>query len=42
MRIMKAITVVAAAVLWLSAPGKADESSKLTYLTFSKSYSCPE
>ena len=41
MRIMNAMTVVAVAVLWLSAPAKADESSKLTYLTFSKSVQLP-
>ena len=41
MRIMKAMTVAAVAVLWLSAPVKADESSKLTYLTFSKSVQLP-
>jgi hypothetical protein len=40
MRIMRAMAVVAA-VFWLSAPARADEANKLTYLTFSKSVQLP-
>src|SRR6202021_1370844 len=41
MRIVRAMGVVAAAVLWTSSLATADEANKLTYLTFSKAVQLP-
>ena len=41
MRIVRAMAVIAAAVLWTSSSATADEANKLTYLTFSKAVQLP-
>ena len=41
MRILKTMAVAAAAALWLGGPVSADETNKLTYLTFSKPVELP-
>jgi hypothetical protein len=41
MRILKMMTALAVVALWLNVPARADESDKLTYLTFSKPVQLP-